>query len=198
MSGTLFSQSKKELQQEILRLQNENKTVTQQNNKLLNENSQLINDNSKLSTEIQELKNINLAYHTSCSEFRKFHEDCNKSTTIEGKSKTMPPIELIEEEEPKIIPQNTFTSKTLQKIAVHPDFSHIKVAKDVKVGVKIITNSKGDIVSVMHYSSKSTTTDETIIKQVLEAVKKIKYTPYSESGNSVHFETFEIKKTTKL
>lgn len=74
-----------------------------------------------------------------------------------------------------------------------PETGHIIPDKDAVVHLKVTINANGDIISVVNNPSKTTTTDQRIINQVIAAVKKdVRYSKSPGSPNAIQFITVKL------
>lgn len=74
-----------------------------------------------------------------------------------------------------------------------PETGHIIPERNAVVHLKITINANGDVVSVSNIPSKTTTTDQRIINQVIAAVKKdVRYSKAPGTPNAVQFITVNL------
>lgn len=74
-----------------------------------------------------------------------------------------------------------------------PETGHIVPDKDAVVHLKVTINANGEIISVVNNPSKTTTTDQRIINQVIAAVKKdVRYSKSPGTPNVVQFITVKL------
>jgi hypothetical protein len=65
----------------------------------------------------------------------------------------------------------------------NPSVDHIATDIDVTINLKLTINSNGDVIAANNIASKTTTTDQRIINQVISAVKnQVKYSKDNDAG----------------
>jgi hypothetical protein len=75
----------------------------------------------------------------------------------------------------------------------NPSVDHIDTDIDVTINLKLTINSNGEVIAANNLASKTTTTDQRIINQVISAVKnQVKYSKDPDSGLVTVFLTVRV------